>query len=377
MPTNDSTPAVTPPATQATSPDTPPQRLEIHIPWVTFFKVFAAALVAYAVYVLWPLLLLVFLALFLAVTMHAFVEWLDGRGLKHCVSLLMVIGGLLLVLGVGMSLIVPAMIDQAIAFSQNLPKLHEEALNQLPVSANIRHNIDQLLDTANWSQASTWLGHFLSASSMALGGLSQALLMLVIALYLLIDGSKSYEWLLAFFSPLKRAKLRLTAEEISEVIFGYISGQVITSALVTVYAFVVLSVLHVPGALLLAILAGILDILPILGIVFATAPAFLLALSVSPKTALIVVGLYLLFHALEIYYIVPKVYGKHLRVSTLTVLLGLLAGTLLAGIAGALAALPVIASYAAIERIWLKPFLRDGVSEKHAQQKDEEFGEKA
>jgi predicted PurR-regulated permease PerM len=45
----------------------------------------------------------------------------------------------------------------------------------------------------------------------------------------------------------------------------------------------------------------------------------LLALSVSPKTAIMVVALYLLFHALEIYYIVPKVYGKHLRVSTLTV----------------------------------------------------------
>ncbi len=59
-----------------------------------------------------------------------------------------------------------------------------------------------------------------------------------------------------------------------------------------------------------------------------------------------------------------------------TGLLGLLAGTLLAGIPGALAALPVIASCAAIERIWLKPFVRDGVSEKHELQKDEVFGDK-
>jgi len=56
--------------------------------------------------------------------------------------------------------------------------------------------------------------------------------------------------------------------------------------------------------------------------------------------------------------------------------LGLLAGVLLAGIPGSLAALPVIASYAAIERIWLKPFLREGVSEKHKLRKDEVFGEK-
>lgn len=356
---------------------TSPQRLEIHIPWVTFIKVFSALLAAYAAFVLWPLLLLVFLALFLAVTLHAFVDWLDARGMKHWVSLLVVIGGLLALLGLGMALIFPAMIDQAAAFSQNLPKLQEDALNLLPVGNTLRQSIEHALDSTNWSEATTWLGHFLSAGGIALGGISEFTLLLVIALYLLVDGSKTYEWLLAFFSPLKRAKLRITSEEISQVIFGYVSGQVITSLLVTAYAFVVLSVLHVPGALMLAILAGVFDILPVLGFILSTVPAFLLALSVSPQTAFMVLGLYLLFHALEIYLIVPLVYGKNLRVSTLTVLLGLLAGALLAGIAGALAALPVIASYAAIERIWLKPFLRDGVSEKHELQKDEVFGDKA
>jgi predicted PurR-regulated permease PerM len=366
-----------PPIIESVVPELPPQRVELHVSWSTFIKVFAAALVAYAVYVLWPLLLLVFLAMFLAVTLHAFVDWLDGKGLRHWCSLLVVIGGLLAVLSIGMVLIIPALIEQATTFSRNLPKLHEAALNQLPMSGSFRQSIDQLLDNADWSQASTWLGHFWSAGGIALGGISEVMLLLVIALYLLIDGSKSFEWFLAFFSPLKRAKLRITAEEITLVIFGYVSGQVITSALVTIFVFAVLSVLHVPGALLLAILAGLLDTLPIVGILLAIVPAFLLALSVSPKTAVIVVGLYVLFHALEVYFIVPKVYGRHLRVSTLTVLLGLLAGTLLAGIPGALAALPVIASYAAIERIWLKPFLRDGVSEKHEMQKEQVFGDKA
>ncbi len=369
-------PPLAPPIPPSPPEDLPPQRVDLHLPWATIIRVFAAALVAYAIYILWPLLLLIFLALFLAVTLHALVDWLDVRGLKHWASLLLVVGGLLLVLGVGMALIVPALFDQATHFSHNLPQLHEAALKQLPVSGVLRQNIDQMLDGKNWTEAGTWLGHFWSASGVALGGLSEIILLLVIAIYLLIDGRKTFDWLLAFFSPLKRRKLRLTAGEISDVIFGYVVGQVITSVLVTVFSFTVLSLLHVPAALMLAILAGVLDILPIMGFILATAPAVLLALSVSPQTALSVFGLYLLFHALETYYIVPKVYGKHLRVSTLTVLLGLLAGTLLAGIPGALAALPIIASYAAIERIWLKPFLRDGVSEKHELQKDLAFGEK-
>lgn len=377
MPTGDLDPVTTKTLSpQVAEEDGSPQRLEIHIPWVTFAKLFVAVLSAYAAYVLWPLLLLVFLALFLAVTLHAFVAWLDARGVRHWLSLLTVIGGLLTMLGVSMALILPSLMDRAAAFSEKLPTFYEEALKQLPVSGSIRHNIDHLMEGTNWPEASNWLGNFWSAGGIALSGISEVVLLLVIALYLVVDGSKTYEWLLAFFSPLKRAKLRLTAEEISLVIFGYVTGQFITSMLVTVFAFVVLSVLKVPGALMLAILAGLLDVLPIVGFIMATAPAFLLALSVSPQTAVIVLGLYLLFHAIEAYYIVPTVYGKHLRVSTLTVLLGLLAGILLAGIPGALAALPIIASYAAIERIWLKPFLRDGVSEKHELQKDQEFGDK-
>jgi predicted PurR-regulated permease PerM len=380
MPTSDSTPATASPpdlpASAAATEEIPPMQVELHIPWITFIKVATVLLLAYAVYVLWSLLLLVFLALFLAVTLSAFVDWLDEKGFRHWGSLLIVIGGLLTVIAVGIALIIPALVEQMAAFSNNLPKLHEDAINQLPVGNVIRESIQSLLDSANWTEASTWFGHFMSAGGIALGGISQFALLLVIAIYLLIDGRKTYDWFLAFFSPLKRAKLRLTSEEISTVIFGYVSGQVITSVLVTVYSFTVLMLLHVPGALMLAILAGILDILPIVGFIIATAPAFLLALSVSPQTAFIVLGLYLLFHALESYFIIPKVYGKNLRVSTLTVLLGLLAGTLLAGIPGALAALPVIASYAAIERIWLKPFLRDGVSEKHELQKDQHFGEK-
>ena len=355
----------------------PPRRFEVHIPLITFIRLATAAVAVYAMYALWPLLLLVFLALFLAVTLHAFVDWLDVRGMPQWGSLLTVIGGLLTALGIGAALVVPELIEQITAFSHNLPKLGDQVLNLLPAGSSIRHHLEHVVDSVNWPQASTWAGQFLSAGGVALSWLSEAALMLIIALYLLLDGGSTFEWLLAFFSPLKRRKLRITGDEVSLVIFGYVAGQATTSGLVMLYAFTVLTSLHVPGALMLAILAGFFDILPLLGVIISTIPAVLLALSVSPRTAVIVLGLYLLFHLIEVYVIVPRVYGKNLRVSTLTVLLGLLAGSLLAGIPGALAALPVIASYAAIERIWLKPFLRDGVSEKHEQQKDLAFGEKA
>ncbi|MCE9520711.1 MAG: AI-2E family transporter, partial [Verrucomicrobia bacterium] len=226
MPTNDSSQVTEAPQAPSNIPVdpnvTPPQRLELHIPLVTYLGVFAALLSAYAIYMLWPLLLLVFLALFLAVTLHAIVDWLDSKKIKHWVSLLMVVGGLLVVLGVGLSLILPALLDQMAALSKNLPKLRDDALNLLPVGGGIRQGIEHMLESANSTEANTWLSHFMSAGGMALGGISQIVLLLVIALYLLVDGSKTYDWLLAFFSPLNRRKMHTTADEISKVIFGYI-----------------------------------------------------------------------------------------------------------------------------------------------------------
>jgi predicted PurR-regulated permease PerM len=137
----------------------------------------------------------------------------------------------------------------------------------------------------------------------------------------------------------------------------------------------VLRLLGVPGALLLALLAGLMDIIPVLGFILATIIATLVALSVSPQIALAVLLLYAAFQTLEGYWLIPRVHGRNMRVSMLTVLLGLLAGGMLAGIPGAIASLPIVASYGAVEKIWLKPFLRDGVAEKHEKLKDDQFGE--
>jgi len=297
---------VTPARTEVAAPTC----IQLHIPVITFIKIAAVLLVTYSIFVLWSLLLLVFLALFLAVTLYAFVDWLDANGMRHWASLLLVIGGLLAVVGLGLALILPELMDQATSFTTNLPQLRETALNLLPAGGGVRLNAQHLMENSEWTEAGNWFNHFMSAGGVALDGIAEISLLLVISLYLLIDGSKTYEWLLAFFSPLKRSKIRLTSKEISKVIFGYVAGQVITSALVMIFSFIVLAVLQVPAALMLAILAGVFDILPILGFIIATVPAFLLALSVSPQTAFIVLGFYVLFQALENYLIVPLVYGK-------------------------------------------------------------------
>ena len=100
---------------------------------------------------------------------------------------------------------------------------------------------------------------------------------LVLTLYLLIDGKRLYAWLLAYVPRTHRDRMAVTVDEVSEVIYAYVRGQVITSAAFAGFAAIMLHAFHVPAALPLAVFAGLCDVIPVVGIVIATAPAVLLA----------------------------------------------------------------------------------------------------
>jgi predicted PurR-regulated permease PerM len=198
-------------------------------------------------------------------------------------------------------------------------------------------------------------------------GLTQAAVVFALAfiltLYLLIEGTRTIAWLLAFVPRTRRAKVETTMLEARRVIFGYVTGNVATSIFAIVFVGIVLTVLRVPAALVLAVLAGVCDFVPVLGFIVSSVPAILLALTVSPATAVIVAMCYVAYHLIENYWIAPRVYGDQLELSNVAVVLAFAVGAELAGIVGALIALPLAAVYPAIERIWLREELGDTVKE--------------
>ena len=103
--------------------------------------------------------------------------------------------------------------------------------------------------------------------------------------------------------------------------------------------------MQVPAALLLALLAGILDFVPVVGFFVSATPAILLGLTVSPMVALGVALFYAAYNLVENYYIQPKVYGHELQLSDLAVISAFLVGSTLGGVLGALVALPIAAVY--------------------------------
>lgn len=344
----------------------PPRHFELHVPSKTILKVLLWCLLAWMLIKLWPELVYLSLSLLLAVALGPVVNRLSRVGMSRGASVALIavllLGGAALVV----AFVLPPLVQQGGEVAANFPAYRERAQQHLPQSPLVRQAATQLLLLPTKPEVAHQLNKPLIWGQMALSGVTTTALVVIVALYLLLDGRRLYAWLLAYVPRRHRGKMARTVPEVSEVVFGYVRGQLLTSALFAVFTAVALSLLKVPAALPLALLAGICDVLPVVGIVLATAPAVLLALTVSPSVAASVACLYAGYHMLEAYLLVPRVYGKSLRLSTLAVLLALIVGGSLQGIIGAVIVLPLVAAYPIVERIWLKSYLAPEVIQDHS-----------
>ena len=347
-------------------------KIQVQISFLTFAKFLFAIFLCYIFYVLWPLVMLFFLALLLAVTMTPFVIWFERRLPRWLAILIVTMSMLLAVVIVGV-MIFPPLIDQFFDLIEKFPGYAQKVLASIPTQSPLRRMGERMIKNPDTADAAAVVGHILTYSQLALGGLTSAVLVFVTSIYMIIDGKRSFDWFIAFFPHTVRPKLKMTLSEVSVVIFAYVAGQAITSLACGIFAFALLSYLDVPNALMLGFLAAVMDVLPVLGFILAVIPAIIAGLAVSNGTAIIILVAYLGYHAFENYFLVPLVYGNRLRLSSLAVLLSLLAGGLLAGILGAIAILPIVASYPIIERIWLSEYLGREVISDH-QKADQTIG---
>ena len=128
------------------------------------------------------------------------------------------------------------------------------------------------------------------------------------------------------------------------IVGGYVRGQVITSALMTAFVFVLLASCGAQNALAIAVFAGVADVLPYIGPIFSVGAAVIAAFSLTPAVIIIVLVLMLSYEEFESRVIIPRIYGRALRLPSSIILLSLLIGGVLMGIIGALLALPVAAA---------------------------------
>jgi predicted PurR-regulated permease PerM len=330
----------------------------IRIPYQTIIIVLLTVLFAKVMTTVLSLLLPLVLAILLAVAVMPLVRWLEKRGLHRSFAVGVTTIILALSIALVLYLIVPTVYDQISAFIEHFPQERDKLLASLGPKNPLREFIEKGLKENNLKSDPQNFNRLVGAGNYVINGLTETIVIFVFTIYLISDGPRMVEWLSAFFSKDVRHKIELTCTESSKIISAYVLGQVITSALSFAFVAVVLSLLNVPNVLLLASMAALFDVLPVLGFILAVVPAMLFALGISGSTSFIVLAAYLFYHGIENYFIVPLVYGNRLRVSSFVVFFGLLAAWAVAGIEGAIAILPIVASYPVVEKIWLTHIVR-------------------
>jgi predicted PurR-regulated permease PerM len=329
------------------------RRLSFDIAWTSILKLIAAVALVWLWLQLVHLVLVLVVAVLLAVTLNPVVDWFERRGWPRWRAALLIFAALLSALGAFGWMAWSSLSDQAALAGQHLSHFQQDLMDKVPQWIQ-----DAVGDARNGEGLSgnvtAWL---LSVARSAISAVVVSVLGLILTMYLVIESESTRDWLMAFVPKDKRGRARQTLDEAQRVVFAYVAGNVLTSVLAGVFVFVLLTIAKVPAALLLALIAALFDFVPVIGFIASGLFAVAMALTVSATTALIVGALYVSYHLLENYLISPWAYGDRLKLSNVAVILAFAIGAALAGVIGALIALPVAAAYPAIERIWLRDTL--------------------
>ena len=330
-------------------------RVDIHVPLRTLTTLTLWFLGIWFFTTLFSLVVQLVIGFMLASAFAPVVTRLVGRGISRGTAVATVGVGILLGIGLFLIVLIPALARHAGRFSENLPAYMDQLADRLRQYSPDLH--DQFQARASGSE--TTIDELVTSLVMVGSSLIQAMVVTfsiaAFTVYLLLDGERIFTWLTSEVRDPVRTRLRSAIEASSHVVSSYVCGQVIASLLFGTFSFAVLSLTGVPEPLVLAILAAIMDALPIVGPVIATAPAALLAFTVSPITAIAVLFLYLVYQQIESYVIFPRVFRRTLHLHPLAVLLSVLVGTQLLGVIGALLALPISAVIPVVFRIWRSP----------------------
>lgn len=318
--------------------------------------IIVAAISIFALMQIKLLVIPVLIALILAAAIGPFVNLLRRRGLPGGLATGIAFIGLLLLLA-GVSTVIYFSVrnqwgELATQASSGLDEL-EEFLRTGPIPVDqqqLEQGRQAIVDFATSSQVRSGAITGLSVVTEFIAGAS---LMVVILFFFLKDGAKIWNFLLRPFTGRREAKLRRVGRRTLEVLGGYVRGTAIVALVDTVAIGAALLILQVPLAFPLAIIVFIGAFIPLVGATVAGILAALVALVANgPVVALIVVAVVIAVNQLEGDLLQPVVMGKSLQLHALVILMALTAGTILAGIVGAVLSVPLAAVAWAIVQVW-------------------------
>jgi predicted PurR-regulated permease PerM len=316
-----------------------------------------AVLVAVALYQVRTVLMLVYVSGLLAIGLAPIVRAVERqkilpvgtRRFPRWVAILTLYVALLsVVVGVGFA-VVPPLVAQAQALSRRLPDLFARAQQFLVDRGLIDHELTmtealQKAPSGVLSSGGDAVATVIGAVIGLAGGVFGLLTILILTFYMLVESDTIFRRFVRLFPVEQRLRVATVSSDISMKVSAWLGGQLLLGAIIGVTATVGLWLIGVPYYFVLGLIAGIGELIPMVGPLLSAIPAIVVALTVSPGLALATAVFFLAQQQFENHLLVPKLMERQVGVSAVTVIIALLIGGSLLGIVGALLAVPTAAA---------------------------------
>jgi predicted PurR-regulated permease PerM len=290
----------------------------------------------------------IFISVFLALAINPLVDWLRAHGVKRRGLAVAIAYVAVLVALVGIAaLFIPTLVDQVNKFVDAVPGyVHDltKGRGRLGFLETKYHIVEKVRKALQNNGAHKILGLSSTAIALTKSVISIVAAVVTIAFmtfFMLLDGPG---WLDRFYGlvPARdRPRWRSVGHDIYRTVGGYVTGNLAISLVAGVSSAIVLFAAGVPYSVALGLLVGILDLIPLAGATVAGILIATVAFLHGITAGIIVVVFFVVYQQIENHLLQPLVYGRTVQLSPLAVLIAVLVGAELAGVLGALAAIPV------------------------------------
>jgi predicted PurR-regulated permease PerM len=289
-----------------------------------------------------------FVALFLALAINPLVEWLQRigirkRGLASATAFLLVLLGIILI----GALFIPTLVTNVNHFVDAVPGYIHDATSgkgRLGFLETKYHVVEKVKAQIHNGGAKRLLGLTGAALSVTIGVLNLVVAVLTVAFmtfFMLLEGPAWIERFYGLLPEKSQPRWRGVGRDIYRTVGGYVTGNLLISLIAGSLTTLVLLIMGVPYAVALGLIVAILDLIPLAGATIAMVIIGGVAFLHTIPAGIVVVVFFLVYQQLENHILQPVVYNRTVQLSPLVILLSVLIGAALAGILGALAAIPV------------------------------------
>ena len=323
--------------------------------------VLAVAIVLQVIWLARQVISWILISLFLALALNPAVSFLQERGVRRraAAAALTYVGAFAAIAGIG-ALFVPTLVDEANAFARELPTYLEDLtegrgrLGELEREYNIVERVNRAVEDGGAARLLGLSGTAVAITKGVLTAIVAVVTIVFLTFFMLTEGPSWMERFYALMPEQSRPRVERIANDIYRTIGGYVTGNLFISLIAGVASTIVLLVMGVPFAVALGLLVAILDLVPLAGATLAAIIVSTVAFLDSLPAGIVVLVFFIVYQQVENHLIQPVVYSRTVQLSPLAILIAVLIGAKLAGILGALAAIPVAGTIQVLLLSWLE-----------------------